>query len=230
MTRRQNDTCPFPRIGLFGGTFNPVHRGHLRVAADVADRFELDRVYLIPSAQPPHKATADLAPAAERYEMVRLAAATQERILACDIEIMRSGPSYTIDTVLEFRKRYPDSRLYFLVGLDAFLEIDSWKSYHQLFEQIAFIVMTRPGAGQERTDWRRTAASFAKQHISRHYSLDAEKRALEHPFKHTIFLTAVKPMDIAATDIRKRVRAGEDITPWVLPEVAAYILKKGLYR
>ena len=217
---------------MFGGTFNPIHLGHLQVAAEVCARFRLDQIHLIPSAQPPHKKRGDLATAADRYEMVRLATAQQRQIVACDIEILRSGPSYTIDTVLAFKKKMrADGQLFFLVGMDAFLEIDSWKSFRKLFEQIAFIVMTRPGtAGTTEKAWLDKAAFYAAERICKDYRLDARKQMLTHPRKQTIYLIAVEPVDIASSDIRQQVGNGTPIDRWVPAGVADYIREKGLYR
>ena len=137
-------------VGLFGGTFNPIHNGHLKAIEEVLKGFSLDKSYLIPSAIPPHKEQRNLVDAKDRMEMIRLAVATcpalMESVTVSDVELKRKGPSYTIDTVCHFKSILPkDSRLYLILGLDAFLEIDTWKSYTNLFMLTSFIVIPRPG-------------------------------------------------------------------------------------
>ena len=143
------------RIGLFGGTFNPIHRGHLQVARDVLHRYRLTTVQFIPSAQPPHKIEGILAPAADRYAMACNALADEPALKVSDIEIRRSGPSFTIDTLRRFMaEQHVETHIFFMVGLDAFLEIHTWKSYRQLFDLAAFIVMTRPQVAKPDQDMK----------------------------------------------------------------------------
>jgi nicotinate-nucleotide adenylyltransferase len=135
------------RLGLFGGTFNPIHIGHLRAAVEVREAFNLDKLLLIPSASPPHKNAGDIASAEDRLEMVRLAVKGTPYLEASDVELARSGLSYTIETLRYFQGHFgPGSTIHFIVGVDAFSEITTWKSYKQLFATAHFIVMTRPGA------------------------------------------------------------------------------------
>ena len=130
------------RAGLFGGTFNPIHNGHLMAAQRVLDHFSLDRLYLIPCRVPPHKSPAYLAPAAERIRMIRLALPADTRYRLSDVETQRSGPSYTIDTVDCFRTHIvPHAALFLIMGIDAFLEIHTWKSQARLLEQIQPVVV-----------------------------------------------------------------------------------------
>jgi nicotinate-nucleotide adenylyltransferase len=118
------------RIGLFGGTFNPVHFGHLRTVLEVRERFGLSRVYLIPSALPPHKSQVGIASPSDRLEMMRLAVANDSDFVLSDVELMRTGPSYTIDTLSYFANVLPETDPRFLIiGLDAFLEIHTWKDF-----------------------------------------------------------------------------------------------------
>ena len=114
------------RIGLFGGTYNPIHFGHLRAATEVREAFELDRVILIPAAQPPHKRAGNLAPSEDRLKMVRLAVENDPALEISDVEIRRSGPSYTFDTIQHFKEKLAaDAQIYLILGLDAVLEIDT---------------------------------------------------------------------------------------------------------
>jgi nicotinate-nucleotide adenylyltransferase len=137
------------RIGLFGGTFNPIHCGHIAVAQQLQRGFPLDRIYLVPSRLPPHKSCSDLAQAAHRLAMIELALAEVkgDTLRLSDIELKREGPSYTVDTVAAFRKELsPDDELYLIMGADAFLELDSWRQWRALLAAVSLIVMSRPGS------------------------------------------------------------------------------------
>lgn len=219
------------RIGLFGGTFNPIHRGHLQVAEDVLQQFALERIYLIPSGLPPHKTHGILAPADDRIEMVRIALKHHHAISVSDMETRRCGPSYTIDTLIEFNAKFgAGAKIYFLVGIDAFLEIHTWKSYSQLFDLVDFIVMTRPQNEQPANPLQPAAQKYARHHISSKYTLCSDGLALRHPEKKTIYLAAVTPVAIASSQIRDMIRNGQPIDLWVGPGVSDYIDQKGLYR
>jgi len=117
------------RLGLFGGTFNPIHIGHIRAAQVVADRFQLDQILFIPSYQPPHKTSEDLASAEHRLNMVRLALAGREKLVPSSIEIEAGGKSYSIWTLERIQALDPGARVFFILGIDAFLEIETWKDY-----------------------------------------------------------------------------------------------------
>ena len=134
------------RIGIFGGTFNPIHVGHLRVAEEIRERFDLKRVIFIAAAVPPHKEVEGGIPGEHRMEMVRLAISGNPHFSLSDIELKRPGKSYSIATIQFFRQKYgSDSEMFFVLGMDAFLEIGTWKSFQKLFSLCHFIVMTRPG-------------------------------------------------------------------------------------
>lgn len=219
------------RIGLFGGTFNPIHRGHVQVANDVMNQFKLDHIYFIPCALPPHKTHGGLASANDRVEMARLALADQSAITVSNIETDRGGSSYTIDTLKAFKSSHsPAVELYFLVGVDAFFEIHTWKSYRQLFDLSAFIVMTRPLTDKKPVALGPLAFDYTRHHISEGYILTSNGNELIHADKKTIYPVTVTPIAIASTQIRDMVRHGEPIQPWVNPDVSDYIDNKGLYR
>lgn len=229
MTARNHD--PRPRIGLFGGTFNPIHRGHVQVARDVLRRYRLTAVQFIPSALPPHKTEGILAPAADRYAMACRALEDEPALKVSDIEIRRSGPSYTIDTLRRFMAEQPhEAHIFFMVGMDAFLEIHTWKSYRKLFDLATFIVMTRPRTVTPDQDLKTLALQFARERISDAYEPVAEGDRLEHPQKQAIHLSPVTPMDISSSRIRETIHNGLPIGQWVAPAVEAYIESKGLYR
>jgi nicotinate-nucleotide adenylyltransferase len=220
------------RVGLFGGTFNPIHCGHAQVAKDVLYRYQLASIHFIPSALPPHKTKGTLATAMDRYEMACMALAEEPSFNISDIEIKRTGPSYTIDTLRHFKALQTDdeTQFFFIIGLDAFLEIHTWKSFRQLFDLAAFIVMTRPQGPNPAPDMKEQAAQFAKERISAAYALSCHGDAMVHPAKQPIYLAPVTPVDISSSRIREMIGQGQSIRNWVAPTVAAYIEKKGLYR
>ena len=219
------------RIGLFGGTFNPIHRGHLQVALDVRQQLKLDDIYFIPSSLPPHKGTRQLAAARDRLEMVRLAIGDRSGLTPCGLELERKGPSYSIDTVRSIRKRLTDAhQLYFIIGLDAFLEIHTWKAFRQLFEETSLAVMSRPRSGQWTDTTVEEALAYVQRHIASDYRLKREEYSLIHPTKQSIHLLPVTPVDISSSRIRTGIRKGETIDRWVAPPVVRYIQQKGLYQ
>ena len=219
------------RLGLYGGTFNPIHRGHTQVAKDVLRHFRLSHIHFLPSALPPHKPGGGIATAADRYEMARLALVGEQALSVSDVEFRRAGPSYTIDTLRHFRETgQPGLRLFFLIGLDAFLEIHTWKSYGDMFELAAFIVMARPHTEDRASVWQAKVINYTRQWISEAYALPRAGNALIHPQKRPIYLAMVTPMPISSSQIRKMIRQGSSIEQWVAPPVAAYIESKGLYQ
>jgi nicotinate-nucleotide adenylyltransferase len=212
-------------LGLFGGTFNPIHLGHLRAAVEAREAFDLDKILLIPSAVPPHKSAQEIAGAKERLEMVRLAVRDVPFLEASDVELARPGPSYTVETLQYFQDIFgAHCVIYFIVGIDAFFEITTWKSYLQLFSLAHFIILARPG---KRVDELR---AFILTHISRDYNQEEAMEPYRHPEWRTIFFLRVTHMDISATQIRTRVGEGRSIRFLVPPQVEDYIKKKGLYR
>lgn len=219
------------KIGLFGGTFDPIHRGHQHAAEDILQQFKLDRIHFIPCAIQPHKTSGPIASAAHRLEMLKLALANQAEFVISEVEIERQGPSYTIATLRYFKEtQEPGNVLHFIIGVDAFLEIDAWKSFAELFDLATFIVMARPGVGGSADAALGKAADFTRHHISAEYRLNDQKNRLVHPVKHPIYLATVRQIDIASRRIRHMILRGESEVEWVMPEVANYIAKKGLYR
>ncbi len=136
------------RIGFFGGTFNPIHMGHLAIAQMAQERFKLDKVIFIPSHQPPHKNVSSLANANHRYKMVKLATAGNDLFAVSDVETQRQGKSYTIDTLRYFKKLYPANvKMYFIIGGDSLGTLSRWKYIKEILKLVTFIVVNRPGYG-----------------------------------------------------------------------------------
>lgn len=220
------------RIGLFGGTFNPIHRGHLWAASEVKKRFNLDQISLIPAALPPHKAPGQVAKADDRLAMINLAVADFSGFTVSDVELNRCGPSYTIDTIRYFKQALgEDARIYLIMGLDAFIEIHTWKSHQELLEQIAFIVIARPGEGyaDARQGWQ-VLAAYLKSTLSADYQFGAADACYTSKGKQPIYIRDVKALDISSTEIREKVKKKQSIEGLVPPGVAGYIRLKGLYR
>ena len=212
------------RLGLFGGTFNPIHVGHLRAAVEVLEAFNLDKLLLIPSAYPPHKSADQVANAEDRLEMVRLAIKGVPSLEVSDVELARQGPSYTIETLRYFQDQYgPGSEIHFIVGQDAFSEITTWKSYKELFSTANFIVMTRPGSKLSSIE------HFIHAHISDAYQYDPGLNQYMHPEWCGIFCVDITHIDVSASGIRDRIKHGRPIRFLVPDTVEAFIVEKGLY-
>ena len=215
------------KLGILGGTFNPIHYGHLAAAEEIRDRLKLDRVLFIPSYLPPHKPEDDIPSAFQRMEMVRLALSGNDHFEASDIEIERGGTSYSIDTIKALLHAYPGAELYFITGLDTFLEIQAWHEWEQLLTLCSFVVLSRPGycfADIMRID-------FMKRAEKELIALDRGdmKHAVIRSGTFTIVLETVPLYDISSTDIRVRIKEGRSIK-YHLPEaVEIYIMKMRLY-
>ncbi len=208
------------RIGLFGGTFDPIHFGHLRAAQEVLEYFALDKIIFIPSAVPPHKQTGNLTDAEDRLEMIRLAIHNCPQFEVSDVELRRSGHSYTIDTVIDFRKLMPESILYFIIGTDAFWEITSWKSYKELFSLISFIVMARPGSDHKILEY------YLKTGISEQYRFSESENACIHPENQPVFSISGNFLDISSTQIRALIGQNKSVR-FLLPESVENFIRLG---
>jgi nicotinate-nucleotide adenylyltransferase len=218
-------------IGLFGGTFNPVHFGHLRAALEIREGFGLDEVILIPAALPPHKIPVEVADAADRMQMLNLALENIPGLKLSDVELKRSGPSYTIDTVQHLEQTLPDqSRIYLIMGIDAFLEIDTWKSYNELLERIPFIIISRPNTGSSGTNfgWKRLE-DYLTSKISADYVFSKSQNCYQAKDKQPVYVYEVTGLDISSTRIRSLISKGRPVRFLVPQKVAHFIQSKGLY-
>jgi len=220
------------KIGLFGGTFDPIHLGHLRAIKEVSERFGLSKTHLIPAALPPHKPNRDIATAKDRLEMIRLAVGSMAEFEISDIELNRSGPSYTTDTLKHFMaKTSATDQTYLIMGLDAFLEIDTWKAYLEIFKIVPVIIMARPAVGAVCTGspWDKVT-DFIGRKISAHYSIsDMEARHSSDEYQAIHFID-VSLLDISGTRIRNFIRQGKSIRFLVPQKVELYIRQQGLYQ
>lgn len=224
-TRKTKNSLPM-KTGLFGGTFNPVHNGHIRTIHHVIRTYRLDRVFFIPCAQPPHKPDAVLASARDRFDLVKAAIEGFERMRISDLELNRQGPSYTIDTIRHFSGQFPQDRpLVMILGSDAFYEINTWKSFRQIFRQVEIIVMKRPSVGNSVESIHRFLADV----ISSGYRYHEAGQMFSHPELKQIYICNTPEIDISSTQIRARIKKGQPIADLVPGPCNEMILTKGLY-
>ncbi len=226
------------RVGLFGGTFNPIHLGHLRAAHEVQTAFGLDKIYIIPSALPPHKEPRDIASVQDRLQMCFNAVENypdlRNTVSVSNIELQySSGPSYTIDTVNRFNSALPENtELFFIMGLDTFLEIDSWKDYKELFKAIRFIIAARPGVlpQEEKRPLHEIIKDYLDSVVSDGYQYNESKSCFMHAENYAVYFFEGNPLDISSTEIRELVRNGKSIESLVPEKVENYIITEGLFK
>ncbi len=211
------------RIGILGGTFNPIHTGHLKAAEIVIKRFDLDKILFIPSYIPPHKKNTHVISPLHRWNMVRIALDGYSGFEPSPIEIEAKEKSYSIITLNKIKNSYPESQILFILGIDAFLEIDIWKDYKELLESCSFIVMSRPGFKLEQ----------AKNIIGGRYRkrmIEVKSNVKEEEIKgYDFFLLHMNSLDIASSEIRRKIKKGESIQGMVPDEVEKYIKENKLY-
>jgi nicotinate-nucleotide adenylyltransferase len=215
------------RIGILGGTFNPIHNGHLAAAEEVRLRLNLDQILFIPSSLPPHKLDEVVPPAAERMEMVRLAIAGNAHFAASDIELQRGGKSYTIDTIKALRGSWPEAELYFITGLDSFLDIQVWHRWQDLLGLCHFVVIARPGY-----HFRDLAKlDFLKNAEGELLKIDqgALSSAKVSLGAYSVYLESIPLHDISSTDIRNAVKVGKNIKYFLPEAVLTYIIEMRIY-
>ncbi len=212
-------------IGLLGGTFDPIHLAHLRAAEELRCGQALDEVRLVPSARPPHKEGIRMASAADRLRMVQLAIAGHAGLRAWDVELGRTGPSYSVDTLRGLRAEIgADRRIVFALGRDAFAEFDTWKDYEAIFGLCDVVVLTRP-------PWSATLDLHDIPVAARGaFRYDPASEGLLHASGHGVSLQRITALDISATAIRALVAAQRSIDFLVPPAVAAHIHAQRLYR
>ena len=199
------------RIGVFGGSFNPIHMGHLIVAETAREAFDLSQVILVPCAEPPHKSAAAMVSPAQRMDMLCGAIEGDYNFDVSSIEIDRGGTSYTIDTITELKRRYPDAELFFIIGSDTLAELHLWKDIDRLLQLCKFITIARPGFDP-------TALSEADIKLDPPWP----KQLLSH-------VSAGHLLDISSSNIRHRVAEGMSIRYLVPESTYMYIAEHNLY-
>jgi nicotinate-nucleotide adenylyltransferase len=207
-------------IGILGGTFDPVHFGHLRPALDVHEALRFEELRLIPSSVPPHRPGPQASPT-QRLAMLRAAVGDTPQFIIDERELERDGPSYTIDTLVSLRRELGPPGLCLLIGMDAFLGLPEWHRWRELIEHCHMVVMTRPGAAPPRAG---ELAAFVDRHrVSEAAGLAA--RSAGH-----VYFQPVTQLEISATQIRKRLAAGGSAR-YLMPLAAIDIIEReGLYR
>ena len=213
------------KIGLFGGTFNPIHFGHLRSAEEIYESFQLDRIIFIPSAYPPHKKTDGILSASLRVEMAQLALAGNAHFFLSEVELNRQGKSYSVETVGHFRQQFgPQTDLYFILGLDAFLEVNTWKQYPDLFKLCHFIITTRPGFE------KKFSAEHLPVELARYFCYDKQKTGYIHRSGYGVFPKEITALDISSTKIRENFQKRRSVK-YLLPHaVEEFIYRNKLYH
>ena len=192
------------RVGLFGGTFNPLHNAHIEVARTALDQYELSGIVFVPNGIPPHKEQILGGDKEARFEMVRLAVETIRDFDVSRIEVDREGPSYTIDTIRALKDDYPQG-ICFIVGADRLLKLDTWKEPHELLRSVPFIIAPRSGVSLDLFD------------VS--------------PFREAMIVPLrMEDVDLSSSGLRERVQRGESIREWVPEQVAEYIAEHKYYR
>jgi nicotinate-nucleotide adenylyltransferase len=190
------------RLGVMGGTFDPIHHGHLVAASEVQARFGLDEVVFVPTGIPWQKDEREVSPAEDRYLMTVIATASNPRFSSSRVDIDRRAPTFTVDTLTDLRTQYPDHEMFFITGADALAQILSWKRVDELFDLAHLVGVTRPG-----------------------FHLDGQ-----HLPDRAVSLIEVPAMAISSTDCRQRVAGGLPVWYLVPDGVVQYISKRGLYR
>ncbi len=214
------------RVGLFGGTFDPIHCGHIRAAEEVLKRFSLDRVLFVPSFIPPHKERTGIAPAGDRLRMVELACREEPRFAASSIEVDAGEKSYSVITLEKVKRIYPGAWTFFVLGVDAFLEIETWRDYKRVLKECLFIVISRPGYRIEQTEGLLGRSWVEKVH---HVS-ESENISDDLLRTRRVFLLSIPALDISSTEVRRRIERGETIKGLVPEAVEDYIHSHNLYR
>ncbi len=218
------------RIGIYGGTFDPIHYGHLRVAAALCAAFALDRFFFVPAFVPPHKRDRQISAPYHRYAMVVLATLNHPQIArtklaALTLELEAPTRPYTIETLQQLQTRHPTAELFFVMGADSFAEVNLWRDYERLVTEYNIIVAARPSADEVSTQH---LSSKCQPHV---VDLRGSKRPdLTALTKPKVFLTDYVAVDIAATQVREAVRCEQPIVEFVPPDVARYIATYDLYR
>ncbi|MBR4627726.1 MAG: nicotinate (nicotinamide) nucleotide adenylyltransferase [Ruminococcus sp.] len=196
------------RIGIYGGSFNPVHNGHIHLARAAADEFSLDRVYLVPSRISPHRSMSEYVSGEERLAMLRLACRCDERLSVSDFELSTDRVSYTVYTVEHFREKYPDAELFLLVGSDMLMCFESWYNYRDILAETNLCVVSRYDGDRG----------------------ELEKMAEKLSEYGRVFISRSEPLELSSTEIRKKIAKNENYACYLDENVVQYIRSKGLYH
>jgi nicotinate-nucleotide adenylyltransferase len=211
------------RLGILGGTFNPIHFGHLRIAEEVRQEFGLERVLFMPAATPPHKPLAGELPYAERAAMVALAIEGNEAFALCDVEGRRGGTSWLIDTLRQLKEQFPADDLHFIMGSDSFADISQWRDSTEYLDFTSIVVVERPGITTEQL------LSSLPEEVTIHCTWFPGERRLLHSSGNAVHFFRGTLLEISSSAIRRLVGAGRSISYLVPDGVARFIHEKRLY-
>ncbi|WP_040210744.1 nicotinate-nucleotide adenylyltransferase [Clostridium polynesiense] len=198
------------KIGLLGGTFNPIHNGHLYIASEAKAKFDLEEIIFMPAGNPPHKRSREILSGIMRSEMVKAAVEGYTGFTLCDYEINKKGYSYTFETLQHLNKLYEDVEIYFITGADCLMELSSWRRVEEILELSKFVVFKRPGYNLQ--------------------ELLKQKEKVEKHYNKEIFFLDLLEMDISSTDIRRRIKNSEEYRFFLPDRVYRIIEKLNLYR
>jgi len=213
------------RIGIFGGTFNPVHYGHLRAAEEVREAFALEQVHLVPSARPPHKGESGLAAADHRLRMVRRAVRGNPSLVGCAYECRKPGPSYSVETLAWFARRQPGAELFFIIGWDAWCEIDSWHDCRELFSLANFIIISRAGC----QPWLERTADKLFPIALKDLFCYVNRSCYRTRAGRELHFFTVSRIDVSASRLRELAAAGGSLRYLTPDSVINYINQYQLY-
>ncbi|WP_459128958.1 nicotinate-nucleotide adenylyltransferase [Guggenheimella bovis] len=198
------------KLAVYGGSFDPIHMGHLMIAEQARAEYGIDKVLFMPALLSPFKEKQTTTDASERVELVRAATEENEFFEVSDLELQRKPPSYTIDTILLLKEKYPDTEIYFLIGADSLFFLEKWMTFEKLFQEVIFLVAPRPGSDLE--------------------SVEAEMKRLMETYPSDFRLVHSASCDISSTLIRKRLQEGQSVRYLLHDRVLAIIQEKGLYE
>jgi len=198
------------RIGVFGGTFDPPHNGHYKYACEAFEKLRLDRLIVIPASIPPHKAELGISDGADRFRMAELLFGDDSRVTVSDMELKREGKSFTVDTVKELRRIYPDDDIFFLMGSDMLLSFHKWYCPEEIIKNVCIGAVTR---------CYEVERAELEEYVKEHFPDNADR----------FTICDFEPIALSSTSVREAVRNGEDISNMVNAQVEAYIKEKELY-
>ena len=198
------------RKAIFGGTFNPIHNGHLHIAYEALNSLNLDKVIFVPSGNPPHKTGKVVIDAVDRYEIVNIAVRNEEKFEVSPYEVNKKDKSYTYATLKYFHDLEPETEWYFITGTDCLVELYSWKNVDMILDLCKFVVFSRPGYKQE--------------------EIIKSKKYIEEKFNCKLIMVEIPTLEISSTTIREKIRKGESVSNYLPKDVYAAILELGLYR
>jgi nicotinate-nucleotide adenylyltransferase len=211
------------RIGLLGGTFNPIHFGHLHIAEEVQKSCQLEQVWFIPTCQPPHKSSASQASFAHRLAMVKTALKDFPDFKANDIEGRRGGTSYSVETLQQLHLEYPHDEFFFIMGLDSFQELSLWKNYPQLFAFAHIVVTARPG-------FSGSLQEFLPVAIADRFCYDSDSKKLQCDTGFSLIAVTHTCRDISSTEVRQQLALRQDVGEKIPAAVIKYIQLHQLYQ